>query len=95
DSIINTVKAKGDTLTGDKFIKVIGGNGATLVNANTSLDTKALANDSSFITNLVVNKQFKDSVTNVVINNNSFDSSITKVVRDSVSNWYTNNTILR
>ncbi|MFL9485776.1 hypothetical protein ACI6Q2_23560, partial [Chitinophagaceae bacterium LWZ2-11] len=71
------------------------GNGATLVNANTSLDTKALANDSSFITNLVVNKQFKDSVTNVVINNNSFDSSITKVVRDSVSNWYTNNTILR
>ncbi|MFL9485774.1 hypothetical protein ACI6Q2_23550, partial [Chitinophagaceae bacterium LWZ2-11] len=88
-------KAKGDTLTGDKFIKVIGGNGATLVNANTSLDTKALANDSSFVTNLVTNNQFKDSITNVVINNTSIDSSISKIVRDSVSNWYTNNVTLQ
>lgn len=92
---VPTDKVVKKDMKGDNFIVVAGGDSSVLNNVNLTLDTKKLASDSLFIATQVTNNQFKDSITNLVVNNPTINNNVTNIVRDSVTNWYTNNTTLR
>ncbi|MEX6691138.1 collagen-like protein, partial [Danxiaibacter flavus] len=74
DSVFMTVKAKGDSLSSDKFIDVLARDGVTKVGDSTLLKYARLKLNMPTIA---------DSITNTQV----FRDSVTRISRDSVSNW--------
>ncbi|MEX6691350.1 hypothetical protein QTN47_27825, partial [Danxiaibacter flavus] len=74
DSVFMTVKAKGDSLASDKFIDVLARDGVTKVGDSTLLKYARLKLNMPAIA---------DSITNTQV----FRDSVTRISRDSVSNW--------
>ncbi|MEX6685851.1 hypothetical protein QTN47_00005, partial [Danxiaibacter flavus] len=90
DSIFLTVKAKGDSLSSDKFIDVMSKDGTKHVGDSSLLKYARLQLNMKLVADSVVNTNiFRDSVTQVMNNN------IVKVIRDSTTYWYENNTKLQ
>ncbi|WJK47549.1 hypothetical protein QNM32_27780, partial [Chitinophagaceae bacterium DXS] len=90
DSVFQTIKAKGDSLSSDKFIDVMAKDGVTHVGDSSLLKYARLQLNMKNVADSIVNTQvFHDSVTQVMNNN------IVKVIRDSTENWYEKNTILQ
>ncbi|WJK47550.1 hypothetical protein QNM32_27785, partial [Chitinophagaceae bacterium DXS] len=90
DSVFQTIKAKGDSLSSDKFIDVMAKDGVTHVGDSSLLKYARLQLNMKNVADSIVNTQvFHDSVTQVMNNN------IVQVIKDSTTYWYKDNTILQ
>ncbi len=86
------VNGNSDTLSGDNYINVTGGDSSVLKRVRLDLNITNLAdtltNAQYFIDSLVTNNSFRDSVSTLINNN------VVEIIRDSTTNWYTDNTTL-